>query len=221
MKKIFLLIAATTLSVAAMAQQKGEMSATGTFMITGGNSSTHTNISGSTTTAKTNNPLTFNIGAGFGYFVADNVEVSLGLYYGLNREKNSHSTTDNNFFDSNSSFSIKPEIAYYVPLSAGKFFWTPGFELGLQFNSAKEQINKETTNKVTQPFEFSLGLNILAFEFRPWEHIGFNLSLGGLYYNTSSAKADVGGNQIKTVTHDISFGFDNLFYPELGIKFIF
>ena len=221
MKKIILMIAALTAGLTMAAQQKGEMSVTGTLLLSGGSTKVEMSASGSTQTSKTTNPFAFNLGAGFGYFIMDNVEVSLGLYYGLDREKNSYSTQDTNFYDSASSFTIKPEVAYYIPLGSDTFFWKPAFQLGFAFNSAKEQVNKETTNKLKQPFGFTLGLDILAFEIKPWEHLAFDFSIGGLFYNNESLKTDTAGVTSKAVSHNITFGFNNVFSPTLGVKYIF
>ena len=221
MKKIILMIAALTAGLTMAAQQKGEMSVTGTLLLSGGSTKVEMSASGSTQTSKTTNPFAFNLGAGFGYFIMDNVEVSLGLYYGLDREKNGHSTQDTNFYDSESTFTIKPEVAYYIPLGSDTFFWKPAFQLGFAFSSAKEQVNKETTNKLKQPFGFTLGLDILAFEIKPWEHLAFDFSIGGLFYNNASLKTDTAGVTTKAVSHDITFGFNNVFSPTLGVKYIF
>ena len=215
------MIAALTAGLTMAAQQKGEMSVTGTLLLSGGSTKVEMSASGSTQTSKTTNPFAFNLGAGFGYFIMDNVEVSLGLYYGLDREKNGLSTQDTNFYDSESTFTIKPEVAYYIPLGSDTFFWKPAFQLGFAFNSAKEQVNKETTNKLKQPFGFTLGLDILAFEIKPWEHLAFDFSIGGLFYNNASLKTDTAGVTSKAVSHNITFGFNNVFSPTLGVKYIF
>lgn len=221
MKKIILLLAASTISVAAMAQQQGEFSLTGNLLISGGNSSSQITTNGNTVNSKAASPLTFDFGVGAGYFIMDNVEVSLGLYYGLFKEKNLYSTQDNDFYDSSNSFTIKPEVSYYIPLGSDMFFWKPGLELGFTFNSKKQEVNKDTTNKLKQPFGFTLGVDILGFEFRPWEHLGFDFSIGGLYYNVESLTTSTEGMTTKLANHDISFGFDNYFSPTLGIKYIF
>lgn len=221
MKRILLMIAALASGLTLAAQQKGEMSVTGTLLLSGGSKKAEISTNGSTTTSKASNPFSFDLGAGFGYFVMDNVEVSLGLYYGLNREVNGHSTQDSNFYDSKGSFTIKPEVAYYIPLGSDTFFWKPAFQLGFAFNSAKEQVNKDTTNKMKQPFGFTLGLDILAFEIKPWEHLAFDFSLGGLFYNNASLTTNNSGITSKVVSHDITFGFNNVFSPTLGVKYIF
>ena len=68
MKKIILMIAALTAGLTMAAQQKGEMSVTGTLLLSGGSTKVEMSASGSTQTSKSTNPFAFNLGAGFGYF---------------------------------------------------------------------------------------------------------------------------------------------------------
>ncbi|MBR2609018.1 MAG: outer membrane beta-barrel protein [Bacteroidales bacterium] len=221
MKKAVLFIAALITGTMLMAQEQGEFSLTGALLLSGGNTIVSTNVDGHTTTANTSTPLTFDLGVGVGYFVANNLEVSLGLYYGLNREQNDFSTSENAYYNSVSSFTFKPEVAYYVPLTRGKFFWKPAFQLGFKSNSTKQQVNKETITREKLPFTFTMGLDIFAFELRPWKHLGFDFSLGGLYYNTTSSKTSTEVASIKTRVNNVSFGFNNVFSPTLGVKYIF
>lgn len=221
MKKAVLFIAALVTGTMLMAQQKGEMSLTGTVLLNGGNTVIATNVDGQTTTANTPSPIALDLGIGFGYFVADNLELSLGIYYGLDREQNSYSTSENTFYNSVSSFSIRPEIAYYVPLVNQKFFWKPAFGLGFNSNSSKVEINKETITTEKLPFCFTAGLDILAFEFKPWKHLAFDFSFGGLYYKTTTTQESSEVASVKTRVNNISLGFNNVFSPTLGVKYIF
>lgn len=221
MKRFLLTIATLTAGVILSAQNKGEMSLTGTLLLSGSNSVVATNVDGQTTTLKNAGPASFDVGAGFGYFVTNNIELGIGLYYGVERQKNSFSTSDNFFYDSSSSFTVRPEVSYHAPLVLGKFFWVPALEMGLGFQSTKSQIDKETTTTVSDPFLFTVGLDILAFELRPWKHLAFDFSIGGVYYRTSTAKTSTDVASIKTITHDVTFGFSNSFSPRLGIKYIF
>ena len=221
MKKIVLILGTLAISASMMAQQKGEVSLTGTLLLSSGNTVVATNIDGQTTTATTSNPVSFDFGAGVGVFVANNVELGIGLYYGLDRHKNEHSTSENFYYDSSSSFTIKPELAYYVPLVTRKFFWTPTLEMGFGFNSTKSQINRETITTVKDPSLFTIGVDVLAFECRPWKHLAFDFSLGGLFYRRSSSKEVTELASVKTITHDVTFGFSNYFSPSIGVKYIF
>lgn len=221
MKKAVLFIAALVTGTMLMAQEKGELSLTGTLLLSGGNTVVATNVDGHTTTANTPAALTFDIGAGLGYFVADNVELGIGIYYGLSRNQNEFSTSENTYYDATSSFTVKPEVAYYVPLGSGKFFWKPAFELGFVSNSSKVEVNKETTTREKLPFQFTAGLDLLAFEFKPWKHMAFDFSFGGLFYNTTTSKTSTEVASIKTRVNSVTFGFNNMFSPTLGVKYIF
>ena len=221
MKRFILAIAVLAMGICASAQQKGELSMTGALLLSGGNSLSQYSDGNNSVTSKTASPFSFDFGVGIGYFITNHTEISLGLYYGLDRERNEYCTTENNFYDSKSSFTIKPEIAYYAPLGSDRFFWKPAVELGFGFNSQTEQVSKETTNKVKQPFDFTAGLDIIAFEIRPSKHLAFDFSFGGLYYKNSSMKVELAEMVTRTVEHRLSFGFNNVFSPEFGVKYIF
>ena len=221
MKKAVLFIAALVTGTMLMAQQKGEVSLTGTLLLNGGNTVVATNVNGHTTTANTPSPIAFDLGVGFGYFVANNLELSLGIYYGLDREQNSYSTSENKYYNSVTSFSIKPEIAYYVPLVNQKFFWKPAFELGFTSNNSKVEVNKETLTTEKLPFCFTAGLDIFAFEFKPWKHLAFDFSFGGVYYKSTTTELSTEEASVKTRVNNLSFGFNNVFSPTLGVKYIF
>ena len=221
MKKAFLFIAALVTGTMLMAQNQGELSLTGTLLLSGGNTVVATNIDGQMTTANTPAPFNFDLGVGIGYFVADNVELGLGIYYGVSREQNDFSTSENTYHNSVSSFTFKPEIAYYVPLVLGKFFWTPAFELGFEANSAKVQVGKGDTHSEKLPFQFTAGIDLLSFEIRPWTHLAFDFSFGGLYYNTTTSKTTTEVASIQTRVNKVTFGFNNVFSPTLGVKYLF
>lgn len=221
MKKAVLFIAALVTGTMLMAQQKGELSLTGTLLLSGGNTVVATNIDGQMTTANTPSPFNFDLGVGIGYFVAENLELGIGIYYGLSREQNSFSTSENTYHNSVSTFTIKPEVAYYVPLVHEKFFWKPAFEMGFKSSSSRSQMNKTDITKDKLPFTFTTGLDILAFEFKPWKHLAFDFSFGGLYYNTTTSTATTEVASIKTRVNNVTFGFNNVFSPTLGVKYIF
>lgn len=221
MKKIVLILAALGLSVSMMAQQRGDVSLTGSLLLSGGNTLVATTDSdGQTTSAKTNSPASFQVGAGIGFFVADNVELGLGIFYGLEREKNSNSNSENFYYDATTSLTFKPEVTYHVPIS-DMFYWSPSLAVGFTHNETDHQVDKETVTSIKLPFMISTGLDILAFEFRPCDCFALGFSFGGVYYNKTRQKTVSETESVKTVTRDFSFGFTGNFTPDFTVKFIF
>ena len=130
-------------------------------------------------------------------------------------------TSENTYHSSTSSFTIKPRVAYYVPLVLEKFFWAPACEFGFNSNSSKEEVDKGTIKTEKQPFNFTTGLNILSFEMRPWKHLAFDFSFGGLYYNVSTVTTSTEVASVTERTNNLTFGFNDVFSPTLGVKYIF
>lgn len=221
MKKIVLLFAALAISASMMAQRKGDVSLTGTVLLSGGNTVVATtNADGQTLTSKTAGPSNFKVGAGIGFFIADNLELGFGLYYGLEREKNENSNSENFYYDATKSLTFQPELTYHIPVGE-KFYWAPAFQLGFTRNETDHQVDKETVTTYTLPFQVTTGLDILAFEFRPCRFLAFDFSFGGIYYNKTKHENKSDVETTVTTTHDIALGFTGVFVPNIGVKYIF
>ena len=251
MKKLFIMMAALFAGVSMSAQMKGDMSISGNFGIGTGNSVATTNYSNVTTTVKAPKGIDFNIGASYGYFVADNLEVSLGLYYGLYRIQNNWMDTDTNkkFYDMKNSFTIAPQLKYYLSIVDDVFYYTPSFKIGYSFESGKSQLDENTTVDYKWELEglpgvgfggprtFTIGLDLVSFEYKPSYNIGINFSLGGIYYKNVSYKyeADDSKDTAKVSDNSFSLGFDTtvrkddkddkddrtFLTPTIGVKFYF
>lgn len=228
MKKILLFAAALFAGVSMSAQLKGDMSVSGNFLISSGNHVSTTSAGSSTTTVKEPENFQFGLGASFGYFVAENCEVSLGLNYGLDREWLNWDDKDakKKLYDSTNKITFTPGFKYYFSLVDDLFYYTPNVYFGLGFNAGKTQVSDtETVKKESLPFVFDLGLDVAAFEIKPSYNVGITFSLGGIYYTKQSAKWETGsGDSLvkhKESTSDFNISLDNFFIPKIGVKFYF
>ena len=228
MKKILLFAAALFAGVSMSAQLKGDMSVSGNLLVSTGNQVSVTSAGNTTTNVKKPDLFEFGLGASFGYFVAENCELSLGLNYGLEREWTNWVDSDakKKLYDSTNKITFTPGFKYYVSLVDDVFYYTPNVYLGLGFNSGKTQISDtETVKKESLPFVFDLGLDVAAFEIKPSYNIGITFSLGGLYYTNMSAKWETGsGDSLvkhKESVSEFKISLDNFFTPKIGVKFYF
>ena len=221
MKKIVLLFAALAISASMMAQRKGDVSLTGTVLLSGGNTVVATtNADGQMTTSKATSPSNFKVGAGIGFFIADNLELGFGLYYGLEREKNANSNNENFYYDATKSLTFQPEVTYHVPVGE-RFYWAPSFQLGFTRNETDHQVDQETVTTYKLPFLITTGLDVLAFEFRPCRCLAFDFSFGGIYFNKTKNKTKTEVETVVTTTRDIALGFSSTFVPNVGVRYIF
>lgn len=239
MKKLFIMMAALFAGVSMSAQMKGDMSMYGNLGINSGNVVSTASAGGVTTTVKAPKGIDFSIGAGFGYFVADNLEVSLGLRYGLYRIQNNWEdvTATKKFYDMTNSFTIAPQLKYYVSIVDDVFYYTPSLKIGFTIEGGKSQIDENTTEKYSytlsyngeqispigynSPTTFAIGLDLVSFEFKPSYNIGVNFSLGGIFYENVSYKYEEDGVVAKASDNTFSFGFDSVLTPTIGVKFYF
>lgn len=235
MKRLFIMMAALFAGVSMSAQMKGDMSLSGNFGIATGNSVATINSSNVTTTVKEPKGVNFNIGASYGYFVADNLEVSLGINYGLYRIQNNWmADTNKKFYDMTNTFTITPQVKYYVSIVDDVFYYTPSFKLAYSVEGGKSQVDENTTiDYVWQvdgldidfggPKTFTVGLDLVSFEYKPSYNIGINFSLGGIYYENVSYKYedDDSKDSAKLSDNSFDFGFNTNLVPTIGVKFYF
>lgn len=215
---VVLLIAGLTLS----AQQKGQMTISGRIGVqTSGKNET---ITGNNTTTSTSEKgrTYFNIGASYGIFILNNLEVGLGIDYGMNKwQRNQNSDSNIKLYETESNFTLTPQVRYYIPIVEGKFYYNPGLLLGFGFGGGNIQTSENTTVKDDPTFIFNMKLQLASFEFKPCDKLGISFSLGGLSYYMESSK-----NVTETVTKKDTYSsfdlsLDSLLYPELGFKWYF
>lgn len=193
MKKIFALAVTLTLGVTLMAQNKGDITLGGNLSVAGGSYSVSYDGESESTSVDTD----FSIGASFGYFIMDKLEIGGSLNFNLSQ--------------SISSFMITPYAKYYFPLISEKLFYTPAFSLGFGTPADRwEDID-------VPGFQFKMSLDILALEFKPIEKLGIGMTMGGLYYTLQSYSED----DITFSINDVSLNLSTIFSPTFSVKYYF
>lgn len=225
MKKIMIMVAALFACVSMSAQMKGDKTIYGNLGFGGGSYS----YSEGSITGKVSNPdgFNFDIGVGFGYFITDKVEIGLQVGFDHFKKQNNldeylEDSSIKKLYNTESTFSLVPSLKYYAPIVEETVYYTPGVSLGFGFNSGKIQAEETiTVDDDTQPFVFALGIDLLAFEFKPSYNIGINVSLGGFYFRQESIDYDIEGTHFKTSTTEWAFDIDSIFSPTIGFKYYF
>lgn len=227
MKKIVLFAAALFACVSMSAQLKGDMSISGNLMFNAGNEVGTVKYGTQTETVKKPNPITFGVGVSYGYFVAENCELSLGVDFDFKREwTNWEDSEASKLYDYTNAFSLTPGFKYYVSIVDDLFYYTPNVYMGLGFNFGKTQTSStETVKKEDLPFVFGLGVDLVAFEIKPSFNIGITFTLGGLYYTNETVKYEEGSGdsliKFKYTKNDFKFGFESFLTPKIGVKYYF
>lgn len=161
-------------STALSAQNRGDMYISGSLSLSGG---TSTDITGNTST-KHPEGISLGLSPQFGYFIMDNLELHLGLYYNYTKSPSFSDPTERT---NTNMFFIQPGVSYYVNLLDGKFFYTPGVDLGLGFGgqSYKTDSFKQKMYSITR---FYITFKLLSFELRPVDYFGISFQAGDLTY---------------------------------------
>jgi hypothetical protein len=132
------------------------------------------------------------------------------------------------------TFTITPQVKYYVSIVDDVFYYTPSFKLAYSVEGGKSQVDENTTiDYVWQvdgldidfggPKTFTVGLDLVSFEYKPSYNIGINFSLGGIYYENVSYKYedDDSKDSAKLSDNSFDFGFNTNLVPTIGVKFYF
>ena len=176
MKRILLFSIAILTSVTSFAQKKGDMYVSGFFTA---------DLATYSTTSPTNGTSSdwsvldssFEIGAEYGYFVADNLRLSLGVSFPImstpidemDGESYKYITT---------SFDIYPNLAYYVKMGE-KCYFTPTFGLLYQRDKMKTK-GTELYASSSRTSTWGAYLDILAFEFKVSEKFSIGINAGNI-----------------------------------------
>ena len=176
MKKISLLAIAVLMSVASFAQKKGDMYVSGFFSADLGSYNVGTSEW---------RPFesSFEIGAEYGYFVADNLR--LGLEVSVPFSSSPNEGIDGESYRYNTTLlSICPNVAYYVKMG-DKCYYTP--EFGVAYQWGKDQ-TKGTELYASSSHSSTWGayLDILAFEFKVSEKFSIGAKVGGIGFASSN-----------------------------------
>ncbi len=179
MKKTIVAAALLFASVAAFAQKQGDFFVEGTLGLSAGSVSTKDKSGDNSKTEKSSLGTNFNIYAGAGYFVMDNLKVGADLGYVLSNEGDTKTPV----------FAISPNAAYYVQL-ANNFYYVPSFNLNVLFGSQTTSTNilGTTVSKSYSYTGFGANLTFLGFEYRFNKSIALGVDVANLYYNAVKIK---------------------------------
>lgn len=204
MKKVGLLLAIMLVSMASFAQTKGEMFIAGTISADFGTQKATLSEGGFSTSASQPLSSSFSIGAEYGYFVADNLRLTLAIAAPFSSSPTEE--VDGKWLkDKASSFAINPNVAYYVRL-ADRFYYTPEIGVSFNFGSLKEQLTKSET--YTTPFwGWDVYVNLLALEFRVSEKIAIGAVVSGLSYGSGIYTNK--DTEAKYAVNQLNFDFNN------------
>ena len=194
-------------SVVLSGQDKGSMYVSGSVSVSGGNV---TSLSGGTS-VKTPGVFELGVSPQFGYFVADNWEIHLGVGYSYLKEPS--------FGDDGSTkaslWSLSPGVSYYACIVDGRLYYTPGLDVSVGFGGAKY-----SSGSVKEPLydsrEVSLTLYLLSFEYRPSEHFGISFRAGSAGY-TYRVTDNGSGTSVKSGSYSLGLNLG----ASLGLRWWF
>lgn len=179
MKRIVLIIVATTLSVSLFAQNKGDKYIAGIIGASFGGS--FSEVCDGTFTEKESAPSTTSLGlhGELGYFVADNVRLALAL--GLPYSSTPYSKSGNDWLYSNiMTLSINPNIAYYFKLT-DNLYYTPEIGGDYEIGKYKQEMTK-TVSLSEKASGWTVYAKILAFEFQLSKSFALGFGAGSIRY---------------------------------------
>lgn len=179
MRKKVLLAIAMLISVASFAQKKGDMSVTGIVSVDFGFYTTSFAENNYSTTEKVPYGTSFSVGADYGYFVADNLKLSLAVDVPVTNYCMGKDENDKWLYNKSVSLATYPNVSYYVKLGE-RFYYTPEIGILFEWRKLKEQL---TSSNVETSKIFSWGgyLDFLAFEYKVSERIAIATHIGSLY----------------------------------------
>ena len=165
------------------------------------------NSDGYHATVKFEQPFNTYLGlnAGFGFFVAKNFRLELGIGVPYSKEILSKDG-DKWLYDQVVGVSIRPSIAYFVKL-ADRFYYTP--TIGGAFVFGKEEM--DVSNYQTEKYDYRLTgtyLNPLAFQFRVSPKFALGVEVGQVYYRRVKISHQVSGAYL--AANQWRFNFNNI-----------
>lgn len=202
--------------MALSAQEKGDFAAGGIIGVQGGSVSTSISASGTTSSTSAPSATKFTLNPTFSYFVINNLELSAGLDYNMNKTF-SGEKDGKNYFDFTHIALFQIGVHYYVPLIKGVLFYTPGVNIGFGGGSYVENIgpNSKTTTKV--PFALGCDFNFAKFEMKITRNVGLSFNL--LDLGISYTSIDTGNKSVKAATTDVSAGLN--YGASIGARYYF
>ena len=202
MKKHVLLVAVMLISIASMAQSKGDRYVSGTLGFDSGNQPTILKEGAFSYTQSQPLDTELKIGAEYGFFAADNLRIAMAI--GASWGSSPIAEYDWGWAKRNViACSVNPSIAYYIRLT-DNFYYTP--EIGMTFERGKMSEQVDETEKITLPaLGWAAYVQPFAFEFKVSEKIALGAIIGSINYLSATfsddtnvkSKSEIVVNQLK------------------------
>lgn len=179
MKKLFLLLSFVVLSTIGFGQNKGEKYIVTSANVSFGNASSEVTDGHQSVLSKQPLNTTLGIGAGFGYFVANNFRIELYLS-GYSSSNPTEKLGEVWLKDKYMGFVINPNLSYFIKLADG-FYYTPevGMSLGWGRNTNEQSTTLSTKHNYT---DYDFYANLLAFQYRVSRSFALGIGVGDVSY---------------------------------------
>ncbi len=218
MKKLMFsaaLMAATAFSLSA--QEKGDFTVGGMIGVQGGSNSVSVTYQNQTQSESTPASTSLSFSPQFSWFVIDNLELSAGLEYSMQKDYAGTNTNDKNYFDFLHLAMFTVGANYYVPIVKDKFFYTPGVQFGFGGGSYNSDNGAGIKTKLKIPFAFGFSADLGKFEFKPLDFLGISFNI--LDFNVVYTSINTGVNEVKTHSTSFTAGFN--YGMSAGVKYYF
>ena len=217
MKKFLLTAALAAACLGMTAQEKGDFAVGGSIGVSGGTTTSSLTIAGNKTSSTEPSSTTLGFNPEFSYFVIDNLELSVGLSYGMQKDFTGTTGDDKNLFSFTHVAMATIGANYYIPLIREKLFWTPGVQFGFGGGSYVSQTGQNSSSTVKVPFAFGFTAEIGTIEFKPLDYLG--IYLNALDLAVSYVTLDTGSRDVKNSSTGFTGGFN--YGISAGVKYYF
>ena len=196
MKKLLFLISLVALSTIGFAQNKGEKYIVANANVSFGNLSSEITDGHQSIVSK--KPLNTNlgIGAGFGYFVANNFRIELCLL-GYSATEPTEKSGEVWLKDKYKGFDVNPNLSYFVRWAEG-FYYTPevGMSIGWGKNTYEQSVSQSTNYNYN---DYAFYVNLLAFQCRVSHCFALGIVVGDVSYRIRDydINANINGGHYK------------------------
>ena len=181
MKKILLIAVLGTAALALSAQEKGDFSVGGVIGVSGGSNSSKisTTVANETSSTNSSSPAatSFTLSPMFNIFVIDNLQLSAGLSYQMDKTFKTTDANNKNLFNFSHTALFVIGAHYYVPIIKGSLYYTPGIEFGFGGGSNVSQNGDGSSTTTKIPFAFAFNANLGTVEFKPIDCLGITLNV--------------------------------------------
>lgn len=217
MKKFLLTAAFAAACLGMTAQEKGDFAVGGSIGVSGGTTTSSVTVAGNKTSSSEPSSTTLEFNPEFSYFVIDNLELSAGLSYGMQKDFTGTTRDEKNLFSFTHVAMATIGVNYYIPLIREKLFWTPGVKFGFGGGSYVSQTGQNNSSTVKVPFAFGFTAEVGTLEFKPLDYLG--IYLNALDLAVSYVTLDTGSRNVISSSTGFTGGFN--YGISAGVKYYF